>query len=428
MRNTRRLRYSLAAALTASVALGATLVACGDDDDVGPGGTTTPVPEASITETSTGSDSATEAGKVDAGAPAKLTLINALTDLGPNATINSAQTAMIRVCFKQGTTEQNVSVAPYPPLPDSQPSKTLPGINYGTGGTFPSFGLDLEPRVIVPIIMNAKTLAAKGILNPGTGAPGTTCDELVGTSKDAAIGLEANKDYWELPAIPAGSFKKEASYVLLLTGCVADADQVITAGGKKCGDGFTYNAAGGTGNMKVSILETTRTPVSATTHGIQFTNASAQANFLFGAAGIADAYRPGFVATVADGGNYRSVTDGGAPGYLTLTPAAAFTINDGDSFVAGPTDPMSPPAAWIPYPLPFVQALSGLGAPQAPTVYVAGKNYVFIAVGDPDSTSTPTFIQSNGSAGDGGDGSQYNTKFFHFLAFPTDPAVTGYTP
>lgn len=427
MRNTRWLRYGLASTIAAFAGLGITLAACGDDDDDGAVNT----PDTGTQETSTVDGSTADAAdgaKPDAGSPAKLTLINAATDLGPNAYIGSAQRAAIRICFKQGTTEQNVGVAPYPPLPDSKPTKELPGIFYGTGGTFPSFGLDLEPRIIVPIVMNAASLKARGVLNPGTGAPGTTCDELVGANADAAAGLVANKDYWELPAIPAGTFKKEKAYVLLLTGCVADADAANTAGGAKCGAGFTPNAAGGLGNLKVTVLETTRAPVSATAQGIQFTNASAQADAVFAVANIGQLYRPGFVANPADGGGYRSVTDGGAPGYLTLTPAAPVTVADSDFFAAGPNDPTAPTAAWIPYPLPAIQALSGLGLPTAPTVYTAGKNYVVIAVGDPDRTVTPQYAQADGTPGDGGDGSQFNTKFFHFLAFPTDPEVQAYTP
>lgn len=429
MRNTRWLRYGLASTIAAFAGMGVMLAACGDDDDSGPGNPDT----GTNTETGTPDGSGTDASKeaaVDAGSPAKLTLINATTDMGPNAYIGSPQTAAIRVCFKQGTTEQNLGVAPYPPLPDTAPTKALPGIFYGTGGTFPSFGLDLEPRIIVPIVMNAKSLAAKGILNPGNGSGGTSCDEIVGSNADAATGLEANKDYWELPAIPAGTFKKEKAYVLLLTGCVADADPANTFGGVKCGAGFTPDAAGGLGNLKVTILETTRTPVSATSQGLQFAHASAQADAVFNT--ISSLYRPGVVANPADGGGYQSFTDGGAPEYLKLTPAASFAVKDSDYIAAGPTagptNPAAPESAFIPFPLPAIQALSGLGAPTAPTVYTAGHNYVVVAVGDPD-PNTPRYIKADGTAGDAGEAdTAFNTRFFHFLAFPTDPAVVGYKP
>ena len=63
-------------------------------------------------------------------------------------------------------------------------------------------------------------------------------------------------------------------------------------------------------------------------------------------------------------------------------------------------------AVWRPRCL---QALSGLGAAAAPTVYTAGKNFVFIAVGDPGLANA-------------------DPRSFHFLAFATDPNVVPYKP
>jgi len=59
--------------------------------------------------------------------------------------------------------------------------------------------------------------------------------------------------------------------------------------------------------------------------------------------------------------------------------------------------------------LTTIQARSGLGAAAAPTVYKAGKNFVFIAVGDPE--------QAAGAP-----------KGFHFLALPSDPSIAPYKP
>jgi len=82
--------------------------------------------------------------------------------------------------------------------------------------------------------------------------------------------------------------------------------------------------------------------------------------------------------------------------------------------------------ALAPIPLTTIQALSGLGLPEVPTVYKDGANYVFIAVGDP---VQPTFSHSDGGGpGDGGDGTSYNTKSLHYLAFPTDPTVEPTSP
>ena len=123
MRNT--FRYGLASIIVAGTALGATVVACGDDDSGSSSGTSGNVPEAS-TDAPVG-DSATEAGP-DAAKPAyaKLTLVNATTDMGPFSMLNARGDAAIRVCFKTGTTAQNLQVAPYPPLPDKAAAAGTP--------------------------------------------------------------------------------------------------------------------------------------------------------------------------------------------------------------------------------------------------------------------------------------------------------------
>jgi hypothetical protein len=423
MRNTRWLRYGLASIIVAGTGLGASLTACGDDDSGS--SSSGNLPETG-TPDSPGADTAVPDAPIDAPKPnfAKLTFINALTDMGAPATtyLNGRGDTAIRICFKQGTTAQNLGVAPYPPLPDKpRGGQPVAGVLPGTGGTFPSFGLDLEGRIIVPIIMNVKTLVAKGVVNPGNGQPGTTCDELVGDTKDAAAGLVENVDYWTLPQIDAGTFKKEKSYVLALTGCVGDANPTNQA---KCGPGFTAGGGAGNGNMKVTIFETNTTPVSATQLGVQLFHASAQADAVFGAAAIP--LTPGFMSNPNDAGTFKAAVP--APIVLnTLTPAQGVTgVTDTNFFVLDKTNPGNPLTALAPFPLPTIQALSGLGTATAPTVYKDGANFVFLVVGDPQE---PTFsFTDGGGAGDGGDGTSFNTKSLHYLAFPTDPVIAPYTP
>lgn len=428
MRNTRWLRYGLGTIIVAGTALSGLLVACGDDDVGSSSGST---PDTGTTDTGTTDTGATDSGGdtgTDAGTLAKLTLVNATTDMGPNAGIGG-NNGFIRVCFKQGTNAGNIGVAPYPPLPDKPAQVGLPpGIPQGTGGSFPSFGLDLSTRIIVPIIMNAKNLFAKGIVNPGTGSPGTTCDELVGATADANAGLVAGVDYWELPQIDAGTFQKEKSYLLLLTGCVGDA---TLTNKDKCGAENIANVNGtpGVGNLKVRIMETNRTPVSATALGVQFVHASAQASAIFSPV-LGPNVSPGFASDPMDAGSFRQVVpDGGVAYAAAPTPAVGVTgVIDSHYFALGSTNPLPPPAVLLPYPLPAIQAFSGLGTATAPTVYKDGKNFVFIAVGDPDQANEPVYTFPDGGIGDGGDGSKFNTRFFHFLAFPTDPDVAAYKP
>jgi hypothetical protein len=436
MRNT--FRYGLASIIVAGTALGATIVACGDDDSGSSSGSSGTVPDAATTDSPVG-DSAT-ADAADAAKPnfAKLTFVNAVTDLGDGQTpatasatsLNDRGDTAIRICFKQGTTAQNLGVAPYPPLPDKpKGTQTVAGVFPGTGGTFPSFGLDLEGRIIVPIVMNVKSLLKLGVVNPGNGQPGTTCDELVGDTADAAAGLKEGEDYWTLPQIDAGTFKKEHSYILALTGCRGDTK--LGADISKCGANPPDGLTKGNGNLKVSIFETNTTPVSATQLGVQVFHASPQLNDLFAKGAIP--WTPGFTAD-PDGGAFTAAVD--APIKLgELTAVKGVTgVKDSDFFAVNATDPRTPttPKALAPIPLPLIQALSGLGLPTAPTVYQNGKNFVFLITGDPQQ---PTFQGTDGgctlpppNCGTGTDGTSFNTRSFHYLAFPTDPVIEPYKP
>ena len=421
MRNT--FRYGLASIIVAGTALGATVVACGDDDSgSSSSGTSGNVPEGSTTDSPSG-DSATDAADA-APKPnfAKLTFVNATTDMGTGTYLTPRGDSAIRICFKQGTTQANLGVAPYPPLPDKpKGTQAFAGVLPGTGGTFPSFGLDLEGRIIVPIVMNVKTLETKGIKNPGTGQPGTTCDELVGDTADAAAGFQENVDYWTLPAIQAGTFKKEKSYVLALTGCTGD---TVFPNNDKCGPTPPTGGAPGVGNLKVTIFETNTTPVSATELGAQVFYASPQTNAFF--AGGTIPFTPGFVTDPDGGVGFRAAS--AAPITLgSLSPVKGVaSVKDSDRFVLNQTTPGNPDASLAPYPLPLIQALSGLGAATAPTVYTAGKNFVFFVVGDP---TEPAFSHTDGTGpGDGGDGTVFNPKVLHYIAFPTDPVIEPYKP
>ncbi len=429
MRNREYLRYGLASMIVAGATLGAVLAACGDDENTDPG---TGVDSGPGNETSTG-DSSTDSSVKDAAVInfAKLTFINAATDLGPGFDTPTAAgiNQPIRICFEQSVAPAALSLAPYPPLPDNRPSKAAPGIALGTGGTFPSFGLDLQNRALKPYIVSARKLLEKGVKNPGDGSPGPTCDEILGTKKAMYL-LEENKDFFILPVIPADTFKRDKAYVIALTGCAADASsQAVLDNKTKCGDPTKITGAAGLGTLSAIIQETNRTAISATALGAQFFHASAQINAVFGPSpGAGLMLTPGFMGK-DDGGDFdASKFSPAVPApitYGTLSPAQGVTgVIDSDYFVLNRQNPAAPQFPLAPFPLPLIQALSGLGLPAAPTVYKNGANYVFIAVGDKDE---PTFSDEAGVRGDGGDGTSFNTKSFHFLAFPTDPVVVPYS-
>lgn len=423
------LRFGLASMLAGSVGLGGVLAACGDDEASNPGTNTPdtgPGSETGTPDTGGDPDTGTPDTGVDAGPPlAKLTLINAAVDLGDDATLNptpNIRTQALRICFKTGTTQANLSVAPYPPLPREAPAGTPagtpPGLYLNTGGAFPSFGIDLEGRILIPIVMNAKSLAAKGYIKPTDGGVEKVCDELLDAAKTTNI--KENEDYWILDEIPSGTFKKDKSFLIALTGCVANAaaDQQ-----PKCGPGFTP-AASGKGNLKVTVLELTRTPIDAAKQGVQAANLSSQYEAIIKPAAP---YTPGFTAQADDAGAYRNASATGAVAYQAISAANGIVFADSDLFASAPTSAISPGNAVAPVPLPLIQALSGLGTATAPTVYVKGKNFVFINVGDP-SLGVPTYVTPAGAGSEDPTGNSFNLRKYHYVAFPTDPAVVAYKP
>jgi hypothetical protein len=274
--------------------------------------------------------------------------------------------------------------------------------------------------------MNAKTLAAKGIVNPGTGATGTTCDELLGPNVDAStFGLVENKDYWILPEIPAGAFKKERSYVLTLTGCVGDPSPSTQNNASKCGpNNPTAPYKPGVGNLAVRIFEVERTAVTAAGAGVQFLHASAAASATLDA--VLGAAKPGFLTNPADAGGFTPVTaDGGQP-YpgLVSPPVAVAGVTAASWFAYAKTNPVSPPQPIAPFPLPIIERLSYPGDGAAPPPYVKnGANFVIIAVGDPQAAP---YVDQTGDASTPEAGI-FNSRVLHFLAFPTDPTVVPYS-
>ncbi|MCA9585950.1 MAG: hypothetical protein KC657_11385 [Myxococcales bacterium] len=403
MRNLSWLRYAMASLIVGGVGA-AGLVACGDDD-------TGTVPKAdSGTPDSTTPDTGTPdtGGNTDGGdagpkpAIAKLTLVNASTSLGAAGDLPNGSNG-IRICFARGTDNTvKDGVAPYPPLPIKTPGTPFPMIPNGTGGSFPSLGVDLEPLFIQPYVMNARTLFGKGVPLSGVGS---SCDEILkpGYMTDAGAPITENVDYWKLPEIiPGGTFKAEKSYMLVLTGCVAD-----VADNAKCGDGHPGNASPpGPGNLKVTIFELDRsTAVPATSMGAQFVHASPSFDKVNPGAGIQPV-----VPALLD------PADAGAAVLLNGMNPVAYLKGTALVQAGGPVRPLiiSNPTAdpqEFAFPLSAAAQLSGVAGG-----YVQGKAYTFVLVGDKD---VPLLLP---------DGGINSTNGYHFLGFQNDPPVVPFDP
>ncbi len=394
----RRLRSGLAAFVAAGSTFAVLLAGCGDD-----AASDASASDSGLVDTHP-VDVATDAADARPSAPPRITLVNAVHDLGPNA--NGANN-VIRLCFAQGTTSESLSVLPLPALP--APPGVI-GVGAGRGAAVSTVGVDFARRIVVPFVVNASRIAFSRGGDPSEPPSEPTCDQLIGAAALGSARLTVNVDYWALPTIQPGAIVDDHAYVIVLSGCVGKAQ---TPNPGKCGVGFLRSDDPGIGNLSLTVYEPTATPI-ATPFGAQLLYASTQANAYFSQAGTKSSIRPGFYRGPADGGTFQPITEPGPTvGALSKVTAVA-DVPDSDGFAFGP-------GLLLPSTLAEIRERSGLTTPAQPP-YPGNRNYVFIAIGDPDPSETSPWIKSDGSRGqDGGaDGSQFNLRSFHFLAYPAD--------
>lgn len=396
MRNKRWLRLGLASLTVGGGALGAFLVACGDDDNGSSGGP----PDAALVDTQQPPTDAPVDAPVDAGQVGKIIGVNAITDLGP-----SSQTDGVRVCFGLGPAENMAPpTALLPPLPDRPPAPGIPPALYvGTGGAFAGTGASIAAFYLVPYIMNSDSLFAKGVVPPGDKTPGRTCADLL-TNDGGTVdgGIVEGVDFWKLPAIPPNTFANNTTKLLVLTGCASNA----TDPPETCGPGFTPTGSPGNGNLKINVYDLDRsTPIAAGSMGIEFIHASPQVALALDDGGISQA-QPGLAQ--ADGGNFRTFGAGGVALYGKTNLVQIPNVNVQNDYLV-----MHPAVVSTAISLATTQDIS-FAATQGDAGtqgYASGKAFTFVAVGDPNITPGPGV-----------------TKFFHYLGFPNDPVVTTYSP
>jgi hypothetical protein len=443
MRNKNWLRYGLASAVVASGALGAILVACGDDDSgvtANPDGGKTDGP--GQTDTGGGSDTGTGTDGGDASKtpePAKIIVVHGATSYGDH----TDALGLVRVCYATKTsTDPDFTLSPLAPLPHSKDTDSQlpwPGIPIGAGGPFPSTGLPLEGISIRPYVISAQALAERGITGTTGAAATARCNRLLtsgfvpdgGFPGDAAAtALAENQDFWKLADIPAGTFKNEKTYVLTITGCTSDGTATAGFCGNAVGQAntpYVPTAQAGVGNLQVAVLEIDATSTIATDEmGVQVVHLSPQYNTLrVGTAGVGvRPFSPVFgspTSAIADASydaasNVRVLgpdasaeipfTGAGTVTALAklkgiVTASGYFAANEDDPATSGPFIPIPlnnnqlNPDAGVPVTIQYLS--EGKTVPSATPAYNNGKAYTFVLVGDPSGSGL---------------------KKVHFLAFP----------
>ncbi len=434
------LRLGLVGVVATASGASALAVGCSGDDstNTGPAADSGPADSTGFPDSQTGMDAAHDSNTADHDAAppppnAKLTLVHAAPGV-----------PAFRVCFGlvNGTT---TIVAPtYEPLPNN-PANQGPfpylGIFPGTGGTLADLGVNYSTIEIVGFIINADKIATH--TSAETGEP--QCSDLIGTDgtgpADAGPGaLVLGTDYFKLPPIPKGTFTPGSSFLLVLEGC--EPGNTTASAQAVCGAGYSSTA----GNIALQIYQVDNSAPATATMGVQVLHASSAWDGVTGgelSQPIATTF--GVTDRTVDGGGGNPpvatlINFGGGPtpdaaAPQTITAAdyaglAAYAISsapDGGPLVLG-VDPdggtpiLNVISAGLTFPQ--IQSLSGYatvadGGPADP-LYLPGKNFVLVWVGDP---SQPEFITGQGQPVTDGGASSFNTAYPHFLMFPTDPAL-----
>lgn len=432
MQNTRWLRYGLASLTLCGAAISALVVACSSDSTDNGGTPNTgvdsgPGTDANNTTTDSGNNTDNDSGADSAPPPpppAKLQLVNAATDLGPN------DVGALRVCFQvapAGTTDPTqFKWASLPPLPNrnSAPDQLpFPGLYIGTGGPIPGTGVDFTSLIIRPYIFSAQSLAVKsGLGNNITAGHDQFCEDIL--TADAGGPLTNGTDYWQLPDIPAGNLLANNSYILALTGCSGN-----STAGDICGSDFS--AATVNGNLRINLFKVdTTTTVDTASLGAQFLQLSPTLEAVLTQVSEGQVTKAFPAVTDSEGANAKYlVGDGGAgtgavsymgtqglSGVATTLAQITQITYASDKFTANPAAPT------LGATFPQVQALSNgvtdAGVPLPPAV-ANGSAYTFIALGDPSPATSP----------DGGsNGAVFNTRYFHYIALPNSPTISAFDP
>jgi len=399
--------------VVALVALATAAVACGafDKDDPAPGANTPGSGSGDGSAEGGGiingnpdpRDAATD-GRGDGGTaktPARLFVVNALTDMGPFSPNNRPTGGSFRLCYAL----TGLGVATRQAMPSiKRPGEPIAGIRVGTAYQVLA-PLSLAQFEVVPYLVSAEILDSGEIYNTndaGDDGPKIDCKQLIedgfvlpsGAGDGGKIKLVENVDYWKLDPIPPGTLKDDKTYALVATGCAGDS----TNNAVNCGAGFTTTGPG-KGNMALAAVELDTTPVSANAMGFQFVHAAAT---LKGTSRIV-------IPTILDNGVPTELSTGAVDYPPVVTPKKVLQNLTIDS--ANPEFTPSPnggePIAKL--PLALGTAFSRDSSYASPTL-ANGNSYCIVALGDP----SPAFPGSGGFTSP-------NLHLLHHIIIKTNP-------
>lgn len=362
--------------------IGAGIAGCDDDELAKPGGGTDSGVDQQVTDSPPGDTMVTPDTSVDSGVNARITVMHASPDFPP-----------MRICFAIRFGSLDV-VAAVPPGPDAPiPGLPFPGIFPGTGGVFPDFK-DLSSDTIV-----VYGVFADRVKDNVKGGTQKKCADYINV--DGGTALTKNVDYVEFPPLPAGTFSKNSSQFVAVTGCLPKAADP-NASPEKCGS----NYVDATGNLALTKVEVDKkTAVSSAQLGAQFIHLSQPLQTL-----APTGVLPAFV--LEDGGVVPITTAPVQFGKIGPATATGFAIDPAKTALGlvAPNDAGVLTVQGQAAPLNIVRdSTIGPGGPA--NYFRPGVSYAFVAIGDP--TIPPI--------DDAGVPNGYGLHFLGLLSDPTPP-------
>jgi hypothetical protein len=349
----------------------------------------------------------TGGGEAEAGPPhAKVVLVHASPDL-----------PALRFCFGIGVPDAGgFTIAPFPAAPHDDTASMAAGLPYpgawpGTGGSLADY-TDLSNITITAYAVDAAKIKAEVKSN----SMEKKCPDLLGATGTGGT-LTAGTDYWLLGSIPTGTLLAGSAWLGAVTGCLPGE----TTLGIYCGTG--YSQATGNIGFKLAQLDN-QTAVDAGMGG-QFAQMSSAWDAVMKVQGGSGVSAAGFVALGADGGStpYPIVTDAvfGDLKPTSVESAPVSPASDGFFIQALNADGGGVAISALPFSA-IAQLTYGKNQPSG-GAFNTGGAYVFVFVGNPLENE---YVDPNdGGAKSPDAGGVFNTRFVHFLGFPTNPPFGG---
>ena len=411
MRKVTWIRLSLASAVLL-VGVGGVLVGCSDDDTTNP---VTPKKDAGntsdvVTPTDDSSTPTTDAGDSSTAKPyPKITIIHAAPGIAP----------AVRFCMSVNGAFPLDAVLP-------TVADAPKGVLFGTGG---ALKVDATRAAVLP------TLDITPIAVPADVDPAKKCSDLI-TTKDGVQTLPAGAV--KLTTITKGTLVGGKSYFVSILGCPAGADAGALG---SCGQDDA-----GTANVRLEVAEVdTTTTVPAGSIGAQFLHDSPALN-VAAAGGVEPAFTYQTPGVAPDAGTTTDAGDAGTDDAAAAdaatgdaaVPPEVHIVGLGATGVKYLSKPVTVPAStfkdtaavWtnqasaafnlyatlgtnrgpgiftgkgLPNGLPLALITQATTGQTATSIFVDGKAYTFIAIGDPSIAAAP------GNTG------------FRIIALPNDP-------